>query len=382
LNRILKSAAFGAIALAMCFALFGHPRVRTPVRIPDIPGYLTLKCDFHIHTVFSDGLVWPNVRPEEAWREGLDAIAITDHIEYQPHKEDLPTNHERSYEIAHPAGEALGILVIRGSEVTRDMPPGHLNAIFLESVNPLDQEEWRDALAAAGNQGAFIFWNHPGWRGQQEDGIARWYAEHTELLEKGLLHGIEVVNSREYYPEVHRWCLEKNLTMLSNSDIHYPLNLDYAVHTEDHRPITLVFARERSPKGIKEALFARRTAAYSGNMLVGKESFLRPIYDGSVRVLDSSITLKGTRTAYIQIENRSEISYRLVAGEPVNGITSPETLELSAGKTVLLSLRGQSKTRAGQEKIRLKYTVENLKILPDQGMPVEFTADVTFEPEE
>ena len=32
-------------------------RARTPVRLPDLPGYRTLKCDFHIHTVFSDGLV-------------------------------------------------------------------------------------------------------------------------------------------------------------------------------------------------------------------------------------------------------------------------------------------------------------------------------------
>lgn len=27
---------------------------RKDVRIPDIPGYLTLKCDFHMHTIFSD----------------------------------------------------------------------------------------------------------------------------------------------------------------------------------------------------------------------------------------------------------------------------------------------------------------------------------------
>ena len=51
--------------------------------IPDIPGYQTLICDFHMHTVFSDGRVWPTVRVDEAWREGLDAIAITDHLEYQ-----------------------------------------------------------------------------------------------------------------------------------------------------------------------------------------------------------------------------------------------------------------------------------------------------------
>ncbi len=79
-------------------------RARSPIQLPEVPGYVTLKCDFHIHTVFSDGLVWPSLRAEEAWREGLDAIAITDHIEYQPHKADITTNHNRSYEIAKSPG--------------------------------------------------------------------------------------------------------------------------------------------------------------------------------------------------------------------------------------------------------------------------------------
>jgi len=48
--------------------------------IPDVNGYQVLKCDFHTHTVFSDGQVWPSIRAQEAWEEGLDAIALTEHI--------------------------------------------------------------------------------------------------------------------------------------------------------------------------------------------------------------------------------------------------------------------------------------------------------------
>jgi hypothetical protein len=55
---------------------------RKTVNLPDLPGYVTLKCDFHMHSVFSDGNVWPIVRVDEALRDGLDVIAITDHIEY------------------------------------------------------------------------------------------------------------------------------------------------------------------------------------------------------------------------------------------------------------------------------------------------------------
>ena len=46
------------------------------VDIPDIPGYKTLKCDFHIHTIYSDGNVTPDVRVLEAVvrRTGRDRL--------------------------------------------------------------------------------------------------------------------------------------------------------------------------------------------------------------------------------------------------------------------------------------------------------------------
>ena len=47
-------------------------------------GQYWLSTDLHIHTVFSDGAVWPSIRVEEARREGLDLIAMTEHLEYQP----------------------------------------------------------------------------------------------------------------------------------------------------------------------------------------------------------------------------------------------------------------------------------------------------------
>jgi histidinol phosphatase-like PHP family hydrolase len=74
------------------------------IEFPDIPGYRTLKCDFHIHTVFSDGRVWPTIRVEEGIREGLDAIALTDHLEYKPHLADIAgPDQNRSHEIAQAA---------------------------------------------------------------------------------------------------------------------------------------------------------------------------------------------------------------------------------------------------------------------------------------
>jgi hypothetical protein len=351
-------------------------RVRRPVHLPDIPGYQTLKCDLHIHTVFSDGSVWPDVRSEEAWREGLDAIAITDHIEYQPHAEDLPTKHNRAFEIAKPLGDRLAITVIRGSEVTRDMPPGHLNAVFLRDSRPLDTETWRDALEAAHEQGAFVFWNHPGWTGQQPDGVARWYPEHTELVEQGIMSGIEVVNERYYYPEAHRWCLEKDLAIIANSDIHAPLNLDYLVHQGDHRPMTLVFAKDSSPDSIREALFARRTAAYSENMLVGKEEFLGPLFDASIEVLNPALTVTAGGSAWVQIRNDSEVRFELNGGGAQDGVSTPADIVLSANRTSLVTVRAADTASPGKVSLALPYAVSNLLVEPEAGLPWKLTLEV------
>lgn len=379
-GRILRTLGSFLVLVGFCLVTVSgqNTRARTPIRIPDIPGYKTLKGDFHMHTVFSDGTVWPDIRAEEAWREGLDVIAITDHIEYQPHAEDLPTNHDRSYEIAKGRGDALGVIVIPGSEVTRSMPPGHLNALFLESVEPLDTEEWRDAIDAASKQKAFVFWNHPGWDRQQPDGISRWYAEHTELLEKGALHGIEVVNGRDYYPEVHRWCLEKKLTMFANSDVHNPLNLDYHVHSGDHRPVTLVFAREATLEGVREALFSQRTAVYSGRELVGEEKFLRPIFDRSVRMLANTVSLTAKGGAVVQIQNYSDIEYTLELAKEFDELEFPDELVLVPGKTVLLGMRGKGTASPGKKTFEIPYTVKNLLVEPNVGMKVTLTVEVTF----
>jgi hypothetical protein len=371
---------FALLILAAALPLAAHEpvtRARTPVRLPDIPGYRTLKCDFHIHTVFSDGLVWPTVRAEEAWREGLDAIAITDHIEYQPHKADVSTNHNRATDLARGRGDELDVIVIRGSEITRSMPPGHLNAIFLTNSLPLATGNWRDALRAARAQGAFIFWNHPGWEPQLKDGKVQWFPEHSELVAGDLLHGIEIVNERAYYPEAHGWARERNLAVFGNSDIHEPIHMDYHLHAGDHRPLTLVFARERTAASIKEALFARRTAVYSGGKLFGDEQFVRPLVEGSLRVLNQAVTLRGKGRAYVQIHNESDVSFRLERAGDAADLMIPQSLTLAGGKTVLLELKAPGSPEPGARTVTLPYAVTNVLTAPDAPLRLELKIAVT-----
>ena len=189
--------------LSSAVPVFALDWARNELRVPDLPGYITLRCDFHIHTMFSDGRVWPTVRVDEAWRDGLDVIAITDHIEYLPHKEDIRADHNRSVALALPAAQNLGLMLLKGTEITKAVPPGHFNALFLQDTNPVENEDYLASVGEAVRQGAFIFWNHPPFK--QKDNQSIWHPEHTILYEKGWLHGIEVVNGRDYYPEAQRW---------------------------------------------------------------------------------------------------------------------------------------------------------------------------------
>jgi len=282
--------------------------VRREISIPNIPGYLTLKCDFHMHTVFSDGNVWPTVRVKEAWEEGLDAIAITDHIEKQPSKKYISGDHNSSYEIALPEAIEKNIILIKAGEITRQMPPGHLNALFLEDVNKLDVPDPVDALNAAKKQGAFILWNHPGWQAQQPD-TCLWMPMHQSLFEKGLINGIEVFNEVEFYPLVLDWCINRKLTVFSNSDIHDIVSHNYLLETKT-RPLTLVFAKERSINSIREALFEGRTLALFNDYLAGREDLLIEVFTSSVKIKQLE-NMSGKKEKRYEITNSSALVFKI-----------------------------------------------------------------------
>ena len=379
-QNILKSFICLIFLLLLSQFSFAQYNARNEIKIPDIPGYITLKCDFHMHTVFSDGSVWPSVRVQEAWREGFDAIAITDHVEYQPHKKDVPTNHNRSYELAKGAAKASDIILIRSAEITRDMPPGHINAIYLKDADQLDKEDYKEAIKNAVDQGGFVFWNHPGWRSQQSDGIARWYEDHTELYEKGRLYGIEVVNGGSYYPEVHAWCLEKKLTLIGNSDVHGPTNFQFDFQNGAHRSMTLVFAKERNEKALKEALLARRTAVYYQDKLIGEEQYLKPIFENSIKIKKSEIDIKGKGTAYLQIFNCSQIPLQLIAQKEFEEISIPKNITLYADRTVLFNIKGKLENLSSKKTFVLPYKVKNYWIAPNEGLSVELKVKIEFTP--
>ncbi|MGM0531858.1 MAG: Sb-PDE family phosphodiesterase [Bacteroidota bacterium] len=346
---------------------FRNPTKREIINIPNVEGYQTLKCDFHQHTVFSDGDVWPNVRVQEAWQEGLDVISITDHMEYTPHSEDVAVDNNRSYELAKGRAAENNIVLINGTEITRNTPPGHFNALFIDDasgfVEDNDSDKDKEAVSKAYEQDAFIFWNHPGWKVNQIDGSYEWIDFVDELYNEDMVHGIEVFNGFSFYKKGLDWCVDNDLTVIGTSDIHNLVEHDYDLDDElINRTMTLVFAEEKTPASIREALEAGRTVAWASKYIAGKEEHVRDLFHACVEMGSSHHSRNnddGTVTNYYEIKNKSDLYFEM---ELKSGDATDKVI-LYPGSSQVISATGDQEN--------LTYEVVNAYIRSDKHLVVD-----------
>lgn len=316
-----------------------HSHTRSvPLVYPAIEGYVTLKTDLHMHTVFSDGNVWPNIRVMEALRDNLDAISLTEHLEYQPHSADIPhPDRNRAYALALEEAKEHDLLIVPGSEITRSEPVGHSNAVFISDANKLLADTPEKAFSEAKKQTAFVFWNHPAWHAQSPTGNPILSDFQKERIKNGELHGIEVINSIDYAEESLAIALENDLTIMGTSDIHGLIDWDYT-EKGNSRPITLVFAKERSLESLREALFEGRTVAVFNDLLVGKEVYLKPLLQASIEVM-SAAYIEDTQVLELTLKNNSSSNLLFENQMPYTLYTNPPIFEIEAGASYILRIK-------------------------------------------
>lgn len=380
----------GAAALpALAHESASVPRDNVPGReisFPDTADRLTLSVDLHTHSVFSDGHVWPRIRVGEAIRDGLDALAITEHLEWQPHLADIPhEDRNRAFEEAVASlPEGSDLILIAGSEITRSEPIGHMNAVFIQDANallkrgtptePYDMRDYyvqsgqwpaEEALAAASGQGAFVFWNHAWW--QLPNQMTAMTDFHAAAIDNGMLHGIEIANGDTYSPEAFQLALDHDLTLVGVSDVHNLIDWDYPPYTGDHRPVNLVLARERSAESIREALMAGHTVVWFRNLLFGRQRDLMPLLEASLKVTEASwrgessvleLVLSNTSDASFVLENMSE--YTL--------ISDANTLVVPAHSNDTYRLRVPERT----DSLTIPVRVRNALTAPDTYAEMTF----------
>ncbi|HSV77531.1 MAG TPA: Sb-PDE family phosphodiesterase [Bacteroidales bacterium] len=351
--------AYGCITFAQNPFIVDEPGVfpevtRREIRMPTIAGYDIMLGDFHMHTVFSDGQVWPTTRVWEAWRDGLDVIAISDHVEFRPKRDFVKGSLNRVIEIAQPEAERRGIMLINSAEITRPMPPGHFNALFLTDIDALELPGALETIQEARRQGAFIIWNHPCWEAQQPD-TCKWFPEHEMLLQNDLVHGIEVYNWDNWYPVSIDWARDKNLAFFATTDMH-GTTPDLRGTGKYLRPMTLVLVAERTVDGVRQAMFDRRTVAFFAGKLAGPDEWLRKIFHASVQIT-SERRGNRNRPTTITLTNTTDI---------------PFTLRSTAGKEYLLKERGTViiQLPGVRPEAGLPFTVTNLLTGANQSLEV------------
>ena len=394
------------------------------IEFPDTADYQTLVLDLHTHSVFSDGHVWPTVRVSEALRDGLDGLAITEHLEFQPHLSDIPhPDRNRSYQEALRAARGQPLTVIPGVEITRVGAPGHINAVFVKDANPLVKQRTADEplptaefdnqkeaeLFTARSGGPFrgahsierdgkTIWRpypDPGtYEAAMNFGLARTFdprevlqaandqgafvfwnhpsfehvdaemnAFHAAATADGLLHGVEIANGPSYYENAHRLALKHNLTLIGVSDVHELIEWDYrpeAAHDPGHRPVTLVLANGPSMDDMREALFDRRTVVFWKDMLIGRPEHLNPLLEASLSITAFEPYTWGHR---ITIRNTSDAPFTLRQRSKVKltGAASLLTIAPNGETDVTVTVDDPSAP------LELEFDVLNALVAPNQA---------------
>jgi hypothetical protein len=197
--------------------------------------------DFHVHAFPGDGTLAAGELRREAWRAGLDVIAVTNH------------NQTFAARLVARSGRAGEPLVMVGQEITN--PGYHLIAVGITDTIDADQPA-AAAIGAVHAQGGVAIAAHPSRK--------YWSAFDDNAL--GLLDGTEAAHSAtrgdgEFGGDLSDFfgrARQQNPRMaaIGSSDFHSSPALGLAR--------TYIVARERSEGAVLDAIRAGRTVAVDG----------------------------------------------------------------------------------------------------------------------
>lgn len=348
---------------------------RTEIILPHVKGYNCYKGDFHVHTTYSDGRLNPAARVIEAWLDGLDIVAITDHYEHHSGVRNMlktismkdstvinyrmaKVSHNKIHEEAVAQLEKSGfpMLLVKGGEITRKPDNvGHFNLLFLSDIDAAFDEDPAEALRKAKAQGGIVIHNHPAWRRNTSDKTEF----HQQVYGEGLVDGVEVVNGTTFYPHIVHRCIDEKLAMFANTDEHYLTEQRFG-SVGRFRTMTIVLANELTEESVKDAILNRRTIAYSGGSLIGEEMWLNEFLNAAVDCRLTKVTEDGRM---FRLTNNSSITMTLVKNRPYI---------LEPFKSLLISIGRDKKSGEYQTPT---FVVENMWHVDYKHPKIELTID-------
>lgn len=155
--------------------------------------------------------------------------------------------------------------------------------------------------------------------------------------------------------------MKYNLTMVCNTDEHYDNSSRYA---KTHRPMTLVFAKDKSPESIKEALLARRTALYFDDYLIARPVEAEAFFKAAIQVTTERNLRNGEPILIVKLFNNSDIPFNIQASADFDIERFPfgqTTLTPHDNTTIILKAMWKYPT---ETPLRLK--VSNIITSPDE----------------
>jgi hypothetical protein len=126
--------------------------------------------------------------------------------------------------------------------------------------------------------------------------------------------------------------------MMGSSDIHGLIDWRYHVSQGGHRPVTLVFAKEKSKAGIKEALLNRRTAVWFNNTLIGRQEYIIPLLQQSITI-ETARYNKETSVLAITLKNNSDADFIMENKTKYTLHRNPDVFTVKANSTTALEIK-------------------------------------------
>jgi hypothetical protein len=197
---------------------------------------LVLSADFHVHAFPGDGVLTPQSLRDEALRAGIDVFAVTNHNQFVAARL-----------ISWLPADANAPLVLPGEEITHS--DYHLIAVGIDRAISSEGTP-ADVAAHIHALGGVAIAAHPNrqFRGWDDRGFAA--VDGTEVARAD----DREQDRRDYIDAFARaQRLNPRIAAIGSSDVHGTLGLG------DSR--TFVFVRERSQKGVLDAIRTGRTVA-------------------------------------------------------------------------------------------------------------------------
>lgn len=235
---------------------------------PQSSNYQILKINLHSHTNYSDGTYIASELVDLYKNAGYDVLGITDH------------NTVAGYEEALAEAEKVGLIVIRGEEVTCSWSDGswkHVLSLFInESIQVVEGSDWDvkaifDAIHAQNGIGIVA---HP------------WYSwdNWQTYTNETYVDGWEVDYSMN-------WILQSDYIYLVGHDFHNASFLELLP-----KYCTYVLAQNRTEAGVKEALMQRRIVVDGDGNLYGSAYALGLYFENLAKPSPTILTPSPTVT--------------------------------------------------------------------------------------